>query len=351
MWLLVRASREEGRGCYMMASRLGNDILFRVLRAINRLLGIPIRVCRIESATIGNSYAAPGLICLFLAASSFVFAPSFASAKNSRTATPRASAGPELFSSRAERIKLATGEYAVTTRFNEGGVGPFDPAVYDFHEYWTLWRTADGGYEVEGRREFESPKYEFHSNRFSVRLTRDWRLESLEEFAKLRWRPDSGPLVCNLQTAELHCTSNAKDPSQLIKVDMALDRPFGFLWPISPFSLTSLANAGEKIPEEVTPVQVITIEQPSPQNPVAPMVIEGRLRFIGKVDVTTAGRKWRANEFELKAVLHPKFLILTAPDGFLVDLIVEGPASASPVAEMKLVRYKQYADFSPPANH
>src|SRR5487761_1272742 len=59
MWLLVRASREEGRGCYMMASRLGNDILFRVLRAINRLLGIPIRVCRIESATIGNSYAAP----------------------------------------------------------------------------------------------------------------------------------------------------------------------------------------------------------------------------------------------------------------------------------------------------
>jgi len=335
----------------MIVLRLGNDILFRVLRALKRLLGIPIRVCRIGSANIRNSYAAPRLIFFFLAVSSFVFAASVASAKNSRAATPRASARPERSSSSAETIKLATGEYAVTTRFNEGGVGPFDPAVYDFHEYWTLWRTADGGYEVEGRREFESPKYEFHSNRFSVRLTRDWRLESLEEFAKLRWRPDSGPLVCNVETAELHCTSNAKDPSQLVKVDMALDRPFGFLWPISPFSLTSLANAGEKIPGEVTPVQVITIEQPSQENPVAPVVIEGRLRYLRKVDITTAGRKWNANEFELKAVLQPKFLILTAPEGFLVDLIVEGPASASPVAEMKLVRYKQYADFSPPADH
>jgi len=323
-------------------------ILLRVRRAMRCLLDIGTRLCRIDSAAVCDSYVAPGLILFFLAAASFVLVGSLASGKSNRTQTQQASVGA---SKSALKLKLAEGEYAVTTQYNQGGVGPFDPEVYDFHEYWTLWRTADGGYEVEGRREFESPKYEFHSNRFSVRLTRDWRLESLAEFAKLRWRADSGPLVCNVETTELHCTSNAKDPSQLVKVDMTLDHPFGFLWPISPFSLASIANAGERIPRKMTPVQVITIEEPSPANPVDPIVINGDLRYLRRVDVTAAGRKWRANEFELKAVLHPKFLILTAPEGFLVDLIVEGHVPGIPVAEMKLVRYKQYADFSPPLNH
>jgi len=337
-------------GAVMNVFWVGGNILSSVRRRIKAFFGIPMRVCRIDSAALRNSCVAPWLLLFLAGVSSCIFA-SPASGKNTRALTLHASTGGKQSLDSAKRLKLATGEYAITTQLNEGGVGPFDPAVYDFHEYWTLWRTADGGYEVEGRREFEAPKYEFHSDSFLVRLTRDWRLESIEEFAKLRWRPDSGPLVCNLGVAELHCTSNAKDPSQLIKLDMALEHPFGFLWPISPFSLTSIANAGERIPGQVFRVQVITIEEPNPANPVVPTVIDGGLRYLGKVDVTTAGRKWKANECELSAALHPKFLILTAPEGFLVDLIVEGPTSRDSIAELKLVRYKQYADFRQPANH
>jgi hypothetical protein len=243
------------------------------------------------------------------------------------------------------RTKLAEGEYAVIARSKEGGVGPFDPQVFDFHESWTLWRTKDRGYEADGFREFSSPKDEFHRDRFWLRLTREWRLETIKEFAKLRWRSDSGPHVCDLDVAALHCTSNAKDPSQSIKLDLTMAHPYGFLWPISAFSLASIARAEEKRRHEVLPVQVITVEEPSIADPVFPLVIDGRLRYIGKVDVTLAGRKWKADKFELEVPLHPKFLILTAREGFLLDLIVEDPTSNSPLAELKLIRYQQFADF------
>ena len=245
----------------------------------------------------------------------------------------------------ASRTKLAEGEYAVSARFKEGGVGPFDPQVFDFHESWTLWRAKDGGYEADGVREFSSPKDEFHQDRFWLRLTRDWRLETVKEFAKLRWRSDSGPLVCDLEVIALHCSSNAKDPSQSIKLDLTMAHPYGFLWPISAFSLASIARAEEKRLHEVMPVQVITVEEPSVADPVFPLVIDGRLLYFGKMDVTLAGRKWKADKFELEVPLHPKFLILTARAGFLLDLMVEDPSAESPAAEMKLVRYQQFADF------
>jgi hypothetical protein len=245
----------------------------------------------------------------------------------------------------AYRAKLAEGEYAVTARSNEGGVGPFDPQVFDFRESWTLWRPKSGGYEADGAREFSSPKDEFHRDRFWLRLTRDWRLQTIKEFAKLRWRSDSGPLVCDLEVAVLHCTSNAKDASQSIKLDLTMAHPYGFLWPISAFSLASIARAEEKRLHEVMPVQVITVEEPSFADPVFPLVIDGRLQYLGKADVTLAGRKWKADKFELEVPLHPKFVILTAREGFLLDLIVEDPTADTPLAEMKLVRYQQFANF------
>ena len=285
----------------------------------------------------------------FFAGSSLLVAAD-APAKKSPGRTPPSSAQvsdtaqAEPISPDTQRTKLAEGEYAVFARVPEGGVGPFDPQVFDFHETWTLWRAGDGGYEVDGIREFESPKDEFHHDRFWVRLTRDWRLETIREFANLRWRPDSGPLVCDFKIGALHCTSGAKDPRQLVKLDLKLHRPFGFLWPISAFSLASLARAEEKRLREVMPVQVITIEERSPADPVAAMILDGQMRYFGKVDVTLAGHKWKADQFELKAPLHPKFEILTAPEGFLLNLSVASPAGGS--AEMKLVRYQQFADFS-----
>jgi hypothetical protein len=242
--------------------------------------------------------------------------------------------------------KLAAGEYAIVTRMNEGGVGPFNPMIYDFRESWTLRTGENGGFEVAGEREYESPRYEPRRERFDVRLARDWRLEKIVEYAKLRWRPDSGPLVCDFQVAALHCTSNAKKPADAVILDLTFERPFGFLWPISAFSLASIAKAVERTPGEVTPVQLITIEEPGPSKPIYPLVLDGRVRYLGTVAAEVAGKKWKANQYELEAPFHPIFRILTAPEGFLLDLAVVGPPGKGPNAEMKLVRYQQFA--SPP---
>ncbi|MGO9588538.1 MAG: hypothetical protein ACLP3K_00650, partial [Candidatus Acidiferrales bacterium] len=64
------------------------------------------------------------------------------------------------------RAKIAEGEYAVVEKGNFGAAGPFGEEVYDFHETWTIWHTGSGEYEVEGKREFESPKGSPHDNSF-----------------------------------------------------------------------------------------------------------------------------------------------------------------------------------------
>jgi hypothetical protein len=215
--------------------------------------------------------------------------------------------------------------------------------VYDFRESWTLWGLPDGGYEVDGERAYESPKYEPRRERFRVDLTRDWGLVRIVDNARLRWRPDSGPLVCDFEIAALHCASNPKDPGQAVKLDLTFDHPFGFLWPISAFSLASIAKAVERTPGEATPVQVITVEEPGPSNPIYPLVLTGNLQYLGTAETELAGRKWEANEFDLEVPFHPKFRLLTAPEGFLLDLMVPGPPGEGPTAEMKLTRYHQFA--------
>lgn len=264
-------------------------------------------------------------------------------AEESRALLQAAAPGQDAGGQAELGTKLAEGEYAIVTRMNEGGVGPFNPMVYDFRESWTLWGQENGGYEVAGVREYQSPSYESRRERFQVWLARDWRLEKIVEDAKLRWRPDSGPLVCDFQVAALHCTSNAKNPSQAVTVDLSFDHPFGFLWPISAFSLASIAKAVERTPGETAPVQLITIQEPGPSNPVYPLVLDGRLRYLGSVNAVVAARKWKANQFELEVPFHPIFRFLTAPEGFLLDLTVQGPPGKGPNAEMRLVRYQQFA--------
>ncbi|HEV2387767.1 MAG TPA: hypothetical protein VGS20_10995 [Candidatus Acidoferrales bacterium] len=270
-----------------------------------------------------------------------------ASGTRSETPPPRASM-PAAQKTRvgaqaSERRKLAEGEYAIVTRMNEGGFGPFNPMVYDFRETWTLWGRPDGGYEVEGERTYESPKYERRRERFRVELTRNWALVRIADNARLRWRPDAGPLACEFEVAALHCASKSKAPGQAVKLDLTFDHPFGFLWPISAFSLASIAKAVERTPGEATPVQVITVEEPGPSNPIYPLVLTGNLQYRGSAETELAGRRWEANEFDLEVPFHPKFRLLTAPEGFLLDLMVPGPRGEKPIAELKLTRYRQFA--------
>ena len=91
----------------------------------------------------------------------------------------------------SERTRVAEGEYQVYRNAGEGGIGPFNPAVYDFRESWTLWRLSDGILEVEGERRYDSPQHEPHMDAFSVKLSSRFGVERITEF-KLCDGADSG---------------------------------------------------------------------------------------------------------------------------------------------------------------
>lgn len=264
-------------------------------------------------------------------------------ARSLATVVSRQVTGPPA--RRGERIKLAEGEFSIYQRESGGAVGPFETPIFNFRESWILWRAGDGTYDVEGERRFESPKDEPHRNRFQVRLTPELRVISVKEFAKLRWRRDSGPLTCEFSPQALHCSSNAKDPRQAIKVDIPMQHAFGFLWPVSPFSLNGITRAAGRRPNDVTPVQLVEIVEQSPEEPVSPVVLDGHLRYLGEEDIRMAKRNWRADKFALDVPLHPGYLIWASPEGILLSLAVDEGAKNEPPRRLDLVRYEKFADF------
>jgi hypothetical protein len=198
------------------------------------------------------------------------------------------------------RTKIAEGEYVVYKEASEGEVGPFGEQVYDFHETWTLWRVGKGEYEVEGERRFQSPKDVPRVHRFVVRLARDMAVMNATEFTRLKWVPDSGPLVCDFLHQEMHCSSAAKGAKDEIDWHISVLGPYGLLWPISPFSLGGLTRECERYPDRPSRVSLVTIEQPSPDDPVAPTALVGELQYLGIESFEAAGQEWQAYKYSIK---------------------------------------------------
>lgn len=244
----------------------------------------------------------------------------------------------------SERVRVAAGEYQILKGANVGEIGSYAPGVYNFRESWTLWRLANGSFDVEGEREYESPKDELHSNRFSVHLSPDFRTLGVKEFRKLRWRPDSGPLSCEFQPAEMICTSSAKDPSQSVDLNVPMKDAYGFLWPISAFSLSNITRRAAKIHDKLTPVQLVTVEEPSPRNPVFVSTLDGNVKYLTQQEITLAGKKWRADKFELKVPLHPAFIIWTSTVGLLLRFAPESK-SMQAAEGLQLVHFQQDVNF------
>jgi hypothetical protein len=248
-------------------------------------------------------------------------------------------------SSQPGRVKIAEGEYAIVEQTDLGASGPFGEEVYDFHETWTIWRTGSGEYEVEGKRQFESPKDSPHDDNFLVRLSRDLTVIELKEFSKLKWRTDSGPLSCEFLANDLHCSSNAHDPGQEVDLHVPTQHPFGLLWPVSAFSLSGITHEAERDINRAAQVQLASIEQPDEQNPVEITILDGQLRYLGEESIELAGENWRAHKFSLKVSLHPEFLIWTSSKGLLLSLAVEHAHKNWSEEGMKLVRFRKWADF------
>ena len=244
-----------------------------------------------------------------------------------------------------ERTKVAQGEYVVFEGANGGAVGPFGEEVYNFHETWTLWRTAKGGYEVEGERRFESPKDITRSARFLAQLSRDLTLTGVTEFSHLRWRRDSGPLTCKFLPGEFDCSSNAKDRKNDINLRIPMEHPFGILWPISAFSLSGITREAERDPHQATRIQLVSIEQPSAEIPVNPMILDGELRYLGETHIDVAGQPRRAFKFSIKVALSPEILIWTSPKGLLLAVSIQHESQDWPEETMKLVHFQEWPGF------
>ena len=251
----------------------------------------------------------------------------------------------EKAKSPSERTKVAEGEYVVLEGANGGAVGPFGEEIYNFHETWTLWRTAKGGYEVEGERRFESPKDITRSARFQAELSRDLTLTGLTEFSRLRWRRDSGPLTCKFLPKEFDCSSNAKDRQNDIDLKIPMGHPFGLFWPISAFSLSGITREAERDAHQATPIQLVSIEQPSADIPVNPIIREGELRYLGDENIDIVGQSHRAFKFSIKVALSPELVVWTSPKGVLLKVGIQHEGKDWPEESMKLVRFQEWEGF------
>jgi len=243
---------------------------------------------------------------------------------------------------KAARTKIAAGEYAVIEQANSGAVGPFGEEVYNFRETWTLWRAANGQYEVEGERRYESPRDWQRAESFSATLSRDFTLLHSTEAAPLRWRPDSGPMICDFRPRELFCSASGHEP---VELHVPLEHPYALLWPISPFSLGGLTREAERDPSREAPVQFVVIVQPSARMPVSATNLGGDLRYLGQENLVAAGETWPAFKFSFTAATSAPFLIWTSTKGLLLALAVKHEHKNWPQEGIRLVRIEKSAYF------
>jgi hypothetical protein len=249
---------------------------------------------------------------------------------------------PSVGAQQGERVKVAEGEYRVSEE-GDLGVGPVETEIFDFRESWTLWRVQNGEYEVEGERTFYSPRDYFRFNRFVARLTRRLELVEVTEFRRLRFRDDSGPLTCELLLRQLRCSSAAKDVANSVDFDVAPDRPYGFIWPLSAFSLGSLTRAASPHVGEPVRIQVVQLQELNDVLPVLPILSDGFLKYLGQSDTpyVVSNQSWRPYVYALDTGPIRKLLIWTSSEGIVLSV----ERSNWPKGKMELVRFVKFSDF------
>lgn len=240
----------------------------------------------------------------------------------------------------AEPLAIAEGEYTIFKEY--GGIGPVDAEIFDFREDWSISRTADGNFEVEGNRSFESPQNFPREIRFSVRLSPELQFIEAREDTSLVWIPRSAPLSCVFLPKQLECSSGGKDRTKNPAVSLSMDKPYAFSWPLSAFSLAALTRRSDHHPGRSMDVQFVDIEQPSSDLPLMPITTNGTLRFIDEEKVTAAGSSWEADKFELQAFMSPlprKSMLWVSKEGLL--LILEAEREIGPKGRLELTHFKR----------
>lgn len=93
------------------------------------------------------------------------------------------------------------------------------------------------------------------------------------------------------------------------------------------------------------PVQLVSMEEPSAEDPVYASVLKLQLGHLGHKNITVAGRRWAADKFKLTVPLHVPFLIGTSPAGLLLDFAEEENHGHRKEQGMVLVRCEQWVDY------
>jgi len=244
-----------------------------------------------------------------------------------------------------EPVEIAKGTYAIFKEY--GGIGPVDAEIYNFHEEWSISRTVDGNYQVEGTRSFESPKDFVREITFLLRLSPHLQLIEAQEDTSLVWISRSAPLTCAFLPKQLQCSMAGKDPRRNPDLSLSMDKPYAFSWPLSAFSLAALAGQCDHLPGSSMDVQFVDIEQPSNDLPLMPMTTNGTLRFIGRDKVTVAGKNWDADKFELQAFMSslPRKSVLWISKGGLL-LVLEAEREIGPQGRLELTRFEEKSPSS-----
>jgi hypothetical protein len=241
-----------------------------------------------------------------------------------------------------EGIEIAQGEYIIYKEY--GGVGPIESEIFNFHEKWTMRRTSAGDYEVEGVRSFECPKDFPRDITFWLHLSPELQLIEAKEYTPLIWVPRSSPLACTFSANKVQCSANGKDPAINPDLSLAVDRPYAFSWPLSPFSMATLARQADRRLGRVTDVELVEISQPSPSNPVMPIITSGRIRFLGREQIAIAGKDWLSDKFELVAFISSlprKSLLWVSTNGLLLK--VQAQRDIGPQGMLELTRFEDRA--------
>lgn len=87
------------------------------------------------------------------------------------------------------------------------------------------------------------------------------------------------------------------------------------------------------------------VEEASRADPVLATILSGDMKYIGQEDLFLAGRKWRADKFELKVPLHAPFVVWTSPEGLLLAFARENNNKTLFGAGMQLVSFRQWQEF------
>lgn len=247
---------------------------------------------------------------------------------------------PHTRAQESDRIIVAQGEYRVRVQ-GDLGAGPIQKQVFHLSETWSLWRTA-AGYDVEGHRTYEFPRGRLRVDRFIAKVSPNLQLVSVKDFAPLVFSPDSGPLSCDLRPRLFHCDSGAKDREQVVEINLALDKPYTLMWPLSAFSLASITRAASTEGRPVA-VQVVQLEEISKRLPLLAIRSDGRIQYLGTGETLLAvsGKSWHPNVYRLTVPRVGEITIWTSPEG----LLLAAQLPDWPGASLELVKYVRFADF------